>query len=221
MVTQEYRSGVWFISDTHFNHKNVVKFNLKRKTTFDLDINDAEMLKKHDSELIKLWNNTIKKNDTVYIIGDFSFASSDETRKILEKLNGKKHLIIGNHDGSCRGLNNYFESTSQIKEVTFKKTVFPFLDENMHCVLCHYPISAWNRRMHGSVMVHGHTHGAMDAINVLSEELRVDVGFDALLNGNSFVSLEQLYHYMKHNVAKGKTFQEHIDYLVEKTGFRA
>lgn len=215
------KEKVWFVGDCHFSHKNIIKYATKRVTEFDLNIEDENHIQQHDKLLIEYWNATIRKNDTVYILGDFSFASADETRKILEKLNGKKHLIVGNHDKSCKTLYNYFESVSQIKEVLFKKNLFPFMEENMFCVLCHYPISAWNRRMHGSVMIHGHTHGSMDAINYLSEELRVDVGFDALLNNNGFVSLEDLYDFMKNKVAKGKTFQEHIDYLTEKTGFRA
>lgn len=221
MIVKEYRSGIWFVADTHFSHENILKFKENRIETFNLNILDENVLEQHDNELIKLWNKTIQKRDTVYIIGDFSFASPERTRKILEKLNGKKHLIVGNHDKACKNLSNYFVSVSQIKDVTFKKTVFPFLDENLICVLCHYPMVAWNRRMHGSVMIHGHTHGSLDTINTLSEELRVDVGFDALLNDSGFASLEQVYRYMKNNIAKGKTFQEHIDYLTEKTGFRA
>lgn len=215
------KENIWFTSDTHFSHRNIVKYSTNRKNEFNLDLNDVDMLKKHDEALIRRWNLTIKKHDTVYILGDFSFASSDETKKLLEKLNGKKHLIIGNHDGSCRTLGNYFESVAHIKEVTFKKTVFPFLEENMHCVMCHFPMIAWNRRMHGSIMLHGHCHGSICEMNKQSEELRVDVGFDSAIADNGFVSLEQIYNYMKNEVAKGKTFQQHIDYIVEKTNLRA
>lgn len=215
------KGNIWLVSDLHFSHKNIVKYSTNRKNELNLDENDNEMLKKHDEALIRRWNYTVKKYDTVYILGDFSFATTDETRKVLEKLNGKKHLIIGNHDASCKGLDNYFESVSQIKEVTFKKTVYPFLDENMHCIMCHFPMMAWNRRMHGAIMVHGHCHGSLDEINKQSEELRVDIGFDSELADGGLVSLEQLYNYMKFDVAKGKTFQEHLDYLVEKYNFRA
>ena len=215
------KGNIWLVSDLHFSHKNIVKYSTNRKNELNLDENDNEMLKKHDEALIRRWNYTVKKYDTVYILGDFSFATTDETRKILEKLNGKKHLIIGNHDASCKGLDNYFESVSQIKEVTFKKTVYPFLDENIHCIMCHFPMMAWNRRMHGAIMVHGHCHGSLDEINKQSEELRVDIGFDSELADGGLVSLEQLYNYMKFDVAKGKTFQEHLDYLVEKYNFRA
>lgn len=217
----ESKETIWLTSDLHFGHRNIVKYTPTRKSELGLDETDPDIMKKHDTGIILRWNMTVRKHDTVYILGDLSFLTNEETRKLLEKLNGKKHLIIGNHDGSCRGLENYFVSVSQIKEVTFKKTVFPFLDENMHCVFCHFPIMAWNRRMHGSVMVHGHTHGSLDEINKQSEELRVDIGFDSALGNCGLVSLEQLYNYIKTEVTKGKTLQEHVDYLVEKTGFRA
>ena len=220
-MKEKDRTKIWFTSDTHFGHKNILKYSTNRQNDMGLSLDDPDMMKKHDEILIQRWNMTVKKHDTVYILGDFSFASPEETRKILEKLNGKKHLIIGNHDKSCKGLENYFESTSQIREVTFKKTMFDFLEENMHCILCHFPLVAWNRRMHGSCMIHGHTHGSLDIRNSQSEELRVDIGFDSRLADGGFVELEQLYRYFKDEVTKGKTFQEHIDYLTEKTGFRA
>ena len=215
------REKIWFTSDIHIGHRNIVKYSTGRKEELGLDLEDPDMLQKHDDLLIQRWNMTVDKHDTVYILGDFSFAPAEETRKVLEKLHGKKHLIIGNHDGSCRGLTNYFESTNHIKEVTFKKEQFPFLQENMHCIMCHFPLVAWNRRMNGSVQVHGHTHGSLDGINSNSEELRVDVGFDSKLANFGFVELEQLYNYFKNEVTKGRSFREHMEYLTEKTGFRA
>lgn len=220
MIVKEFNSGIWFTSDTHFGHKHILKYSTNRQSDMGLSLDDQDMMKKHDAMLIQRWNETVKKKDTVYILGDFSFASPEETRKILEKLNGKKHLIIGNHDGACKSLTNYFESTSQIKEVTFKKTVFPFLDENMYCVMCHYPLDDWNKRMCGAVMLHGHTHGSFCNLNKESERLRLDIGLDGQLANGNLISLEQVYRFMKNEIAKGKTFQEHINYLTDKTGFR-
>lgn len=212
---------IWFVSDTHFSHKRILNFCEKRIEALNIDINEENVLQKHNDALIKKWNDIVKKHDTVYILGDFSFATTEETMKILQKLHGKKHLIVGNHDASCKGLNNYFVTVSQIRETLFKKSKFTFMDEDMHCVMCHFPLMAWNKRMHGAIMLHGHTHGSLDKINETSEELRVDVGFDSQLNNCNLISLETVYNHMKHNVAKGKTFQEHIEYLTNKTGFRA
>lgn len=65
------KENIWFTSDLHFSHKNIVKYSTNRKTELNLDENDNEMLKKHDEALIRRWNYTVKKYDTVYILGDF------------------------------------------------------------------------------------------------------------------------------------------------------
>ena len=211
---------IWFTSDLHFGHRRILNFVPNRIKEFNLNLEEENVIETHDNLLIEKWNNTISKHDIVYILGDVSFVSSDDTKKILEKLNGKKHLIMGNHDSPCSSLSNYFVSTSQIKEVTFKKIHYSFLEEDLHCILCHYPLIAWNRRMHGSVMLHGHTHGSICDINLNSEELRIDIGFDSKLGNCNFISLEEVYKFLKHKIAKGKTFQEHNDYLTNKIGAR-
>ena len=90
----------------------------------------------------------------------------------------------------------------------------------MTCVLCHFPLFTWDRRTHGSIMVHGHCHGSIDKINLESKELRVDVGIDGgLCKYTKFVELEDLYNYMK-GITGGRSFQEYIDEKMEQDGFR-
>lgn len=48
--------------------------------------------------LISIWNSTIQPKDTIFHLGDFSFGNVEETMAILQRLNGKIHLIQGNHD---------------------------------------------------------------------------------------------------------------------------
>ena len=48
--------------------------------------------------LIQNWDGRVKKNDTVYFLGDFVFGSKEKTSEIAKKLNGIKILIMGNHD---------------------------------------------------------------------------------------------------------------------------
>ena len=212
-------SIVWFTSDIHFGHKNVLRFCKKRQEKMGIDLEDPSFDEKHRLYLIEQWNNTIAKKDIVYILGDFSFYNREGTRRILEKLNGKKHLILGNHDKSCKGLENYFESVSQIKTVDFKKHEYQFLDENFVVEMCHYPIFSWNRRQHGSVMIHGHTHGSMCDINKQSKELRVDVGYDSLLGNLDFVNLEDLYKYFK-TITGGLSFKDYIEKKMAEDGYR-
>lgn len=116
---------IWFTSDTHFGHKNVLKHCPERLKAFGIpeDVTDEEKVRLHDEYLIQLWNGTIGRKDIVYIIGDFSFYNVEKTRKILSRLNGSKFLIIGNHDKSSVKLGNYFQQITHIKEIDFKKRI--------------------------------------------------------------------------------------------------
>jgi calcineurin-like phosphoesterase family protein len=182
----------FFTSDLHFGHRHVMKHCPKR-----LEIcgaSDVDDVATHDEWLMDLWNNTVDKKDTVYILGDFSFRSPDDTKKLLEKLNGKKFLILGNHDKSSQHLNSYFEQITQIKEFSFKGSVYPFIDGVFNVCMAHYPMLDWPDKQKGSVMIHGHCHGKMDEVNELSEDLRVDIGLDGEFANYQFISLEQLYN---------------------------
>lgn len=224
------KNNVWFISDLHFSHMNSLYFKPKRREACGISLeqlqegNKKELLQIHDDWLIKKWNSTIKKDDMVYIIGDFCLAKKADTEKLLQKLHGKKWLIRGNHDKSCNGLENYFMWVGDIKEAKFNHDQFPFIKEGeTFCVeMCHYPLMTWNRRPHGTFHAHAHTHGALDSINKESKELRVDVGLDAELSGYEFISLEKLYGYARRIITDAgcETFQEYIDKLMLKQGYR-
>lgn len=193
----------------HFSHKNVIKHCPERALAGNFNIDDVEA---HNNWLIEKWNNTINKKDIVYVIGDFCFANREETIKILNKLKGEKHLILGNHDKSSDHLNGYFKSISQIKEVKFKQQNYPFLKEDFDIIMCHFHIINWNRKHYGSCHVAGHSHGRLDDYNLSTPDLRVDVGIDSKLANYEFISLEKLYKFFKEK-AEGKLF---ADYAGEK-----
>lgn len=226
---EKERRKVWFIADTHFTHPSILYFHPWRRDACGLTLeqlqNDKALsLEQHDRWLIDKWNSTVKKPDEVYLLGDFCLGNREKTEEILRQLKGRKHLITGNHDKSLRGLENYFESVSQIKEVKFTNNQFKFIDpEETFCVeLCHFPMLTWNRRPHGTCHVHGHTHGSINKWNIESKELRIDVGLDAEEFEHDFVEVEQLYEYFCRikNSAGCKTFQEYQEWLMANQGFR-
>lgn len=202
---------IWFTSDLHFGHKNILRHCNKRIDAFGLNsvIDKAEMIKKHDEFLITLWNNNVGRNDIVYILGDFSFRNSEETKKLLSRLNGKKFLILGNHDKSSEKLNEYFVQITQMKEIIFKKNNFDFLKEDFGVFCCHYPMVTWSRKHYGVVNLHGHCHGKTDDYNNNSLDLRVDVGIDSELAKYGLVSLEQLYTFFKKKT-DGELFSDYV-----------
>lgn len=78
----------FIISDTHFNHENIIKYcNRPFKSV-------AEMNK----AMIKNWNETVSNKDVVIHLGDVALGNKEETKKIIQQLNGRKILIKGNHD---------------------------------------------------------------------------------------------------------------------------
>lgn len=79
---------IWFISDPHFFHKNVIRMC---KRPFE-NLHDM-----HES-YIQEWNKRVKPNEKVYVLGDFAFAGWTLMKKVLDRLNGHKILITGNHD---------------------------------------------------------------------------------------------------------------------------
>lgn len=162
-------TNVYFTSDLHIGHQRILELYDWRPFVQERDI-DA-----HDNKLIEMWNSVVSKRDTVYILGDMSLRSVNETRRILERLNGRKYLCPGNHDSSLKGLSNYFEKVEQIMAVKFKKEIYPFLSSDIEFVLCHYPLSEWAGMHHGVYHLHGHCHGKCETYN----SHRMDVGIDS------------------------------------------
>ena len=149
---------IYFTADTHFNHKNIIEFC---RPLFD-GVEEMNEL------LVSRWNELIGKNDTVYHLGDFGFGDCSE---IIKRLNGKKHLIIGNHEKSALRLKGEFEEIVQMKELS--ETIGSAC---YYITLCHYPMRAWNGSHYGTWHLFGHTHGRFDTYG-----LSFDVGVDTHL----------------------------------------
>lgn len=79
---------IFFTSDLHFGHKNILKFC--NRPFKDVD----EM----NQKLIENWNSVVPEDGIVFDLGDFAFMPNSKWKEILSQLNGKHHLILGNHD---------------------------------------------------------------------------------------------------------------------------
>lgn len=79
----------WFISDTHFNHENIIEY-CNRPFANALEMN---------SYIISQWNSVITPTDTIYHLGDFALQSDKDTvTNLVNQLNGNIILMLGNHD---------------------------------------------------------------------------------------------------------------------------
>jgi calcineurin-like phosphoesterase family protein len=90
---------IWFTADLHFNHRNIIKYCNRPFAPEHEYCGEVSLdsVRKMNDTLVANWNSTVKPNDTVYILGDFSL-DKNAIRDILPRLNGIKHLIAGNHD---------------------------------------------------------------------------------------------------------------------------
>lgn len=163
---------IYFTSDTHFGHANVIKYCSR---PFN---NTAHM----EDELIARWNANVGEDDTVYHLGDFGFQKPRDLIDILWKLNGTIKLVPGNHDSNSF-LNKVYEMPAVAVEVIDR---YVELNHNgRKFVLCHYPIESWNNMSHGSIHLHGHSHGNSRAVPG-----RYDVGVDNMATKYAPVSIE-------------------------------
>ena len=135
----------YFISDTHFFHENVIRFD-KRPFT---------CIEQMNAQMRDWWNNTVSEKDRVYILGDFIWLppSNPEYIKFTKSLNGKKVLIKGNHDNVEKfssELKNCFEDIKSRKEIKLNKK---------RIILDHYPLMMYRHDTDSNVFhFHGHTH---------------------------------------------------------------
>jgi len=111
-------------------------------------------------------NSRVAKNDELYVLGDISFYGATKVCDILERINGRKHFIIGNHD--AKNMKNWsgWVSVSHYKELS---------DSGQKIILMHYPIESWNKMTHGSIHLHGHRHGVKNDHPGFREDVGVDV----------------------------------------------
>jgi calcineurin-like phosphoesterase family protein len=153
----------WFISDTHFGHANIIKYSNRPYLNVD-DMNE---------KMIAAWNQLVKTKDSVYHMGDFAFLPLPKLKEVVRRLNGQKHLILGNHDKEIiknqdsligSGLGGLFSSIQYYREIN--------VSGKMIC-LFHYGQRVWNKSHRGSIMLYGHSHGSLPP-----HGLSVDVGVD-------------------------------------------
>lgn len=120
---------IWFTSDLHFFHDRILEFHPKRKEIFGSTVEKAK------EAMIQLWNSRVNKKDTVYILGDLAFGEVEDKRKLFQRLNGNKVLILGNHDKVPDHLKCYFNHITQIKNIKFKKSVYNFLHKDLEVII--------------------------------------------------------------------------------------
>ncbi len=155
-------NNIFFTSDHHFGHKGVIKHS-KRPFQSVEEMNET---------MIQKWNEKVRKNDLVYHLGDIALMSPRKLEDILERLNGKIHLIKGNHDKLTQ---NCLERFEWIRDYHELKLPNPRSANNQLIILMHYPLMTWKGKYSGAYHFYGHSHGKLNSYN---RKLALDVGVD-------------------------------------------
>lgn len=112
--------ATFFTADTHFNHANILEYTNRPF------LNVEEM----DLEMIYRWNSVVRKNDLVFHLGDFAFATTLEIERLLSKLNGNFQFVPGNHD----------RQLLKVRNACILKPIHELKIDNCFLTLCHYPM---------------------------------------------------------------------------------
>ena len=89
---------IWVISDTHFNHANILRFtDSKSGTRIRPEFDDVQEM---NEIMIQRWNEVVRPGDKVYHLGDVVLGTDQEgwMKANWPRLMGQKRLIVGNHD---------------------------------------------------------------------------------------------------------------------------
>lgn len=145
---------IFITSDHHFHHKNILEFEPR----------PFESPEQMGEALITAWNRVVKKNDTVYYLGDLSFGDVHQWREVLNELRGNIILIKGNHDKSK--IINTMHSEGLLAAVHPLGTVLKA--EKFIMNLSHYPMLIGARPRNFSIHGHLHSHdtGYTNHVNV-------------------------------------------------------
>lgn len=154
----------FYISDTHFNHANILGMQPRPFST----------IAEHDETMIQRWNVAVGPDDIVYHLGDFALALNDPARirEIFSRLNGRKYLVYGNHDVRRDG--DIHPTIIDLNWAARPEALMFIKDEGQHVVLSHYAQRAWQGHLRGHWHFYGHAHGRLESVG-RSRDVGVDM----------------------------------------------
>lgn len=141
---------IYFISDTHFGHENIIKYSNRPFSSRE------EM----DLFMIQRWNAIVTKDDDIYHLGDFCMGGYKQAIRYLSMLSGRIHFVTSQTHHDNRWLDGFsgqiFITNVDVEygiKILKQKDPYP-----SKIVLCHFPISVWEDKHYGSWHLHGHIH---------------------------------------------------------------
>ena len=128
---------IFLIGDTHFYHKNIIDYCGRPFSSVE------EMNK----TLIKNWNSVVKRDDKVIVVGDFALCGKDKIIEISQQLNGKKTLILGNHDRAS--IKAYYDAGFEFV------SKYPIVLDDWY-IISHHPKYTTENSLYANIYAHVH-----------------------------------------------------------------
>ena len=184
---------IFVVSDLHFGHDRAFIYSPRGFSSIE----------EHDETIISNWNNTIDNDDDIYVLGDLILGDNEAGVRKLERLNGKLHIIFGNHDTDIR--KELYKSLPNVVEICGWATIIKY--RKYHFYLSHFPTLTGNLEKESlyqmTLNLFGHTHQTQYFYE--DRPYMYNVGLDA--HSNHPVLLDDIIEDMKNKV------QECINYL--------
>ena len=158
---------VFFTADLHFGHKNIIKYCNRPYSSIE-SMNES---------IVKLWNKYVPNDADVFILGDVAFSmTKNKIRETLNSMNGRKHLVLGNHDKLDELPLDCFVHISMQDQIVIKSEGENDTSLYTTVVLTHYPLLRWSGCSRGVFSLHGHEHGTIKNKDYMLNQM--DVGWD-------------------------------------------
>ncbi len=150
----------WFTADWHLNHERIIELCQRPFSSVD-EMNET---------IIRNHNELVAPGDDVFVLGDVALGSIDQMARLVQRMNGRKFLVPGNHDRCWRGnkrirgidTQRYIDAGFQILSGVVRWSTTDWL-------LCHFPSKGDSQNedrfleyrpslAEGEWLIHGHVH---------------------------------------------------------------
>jgi calcineurin-like phosphoesterase family protein len=145
---------LWFTSDIHFFHQNIIQY-CNRPWKSAEEMNEG---------IIRNWNEVVGRDHKVFIVGDLAMGGrgkADRMSAMLQRMNGEKFLVPGNHD-------SYVLNPPCSNHLTILPPLFEIRVPDQEAqggrqriIMCHYAMKVWNGSHRGNWHLYGHSHHTM------------------------------------------------------------
>ena len=194
-------NNIWFVSDTHFMHKNLC-LDVSEWDDKEQSCRNFQTLEEMNELIVNNINKYVKEDDILYHLGDWSFGGIGNIWEFRKQIKCKNiYLVPGNHDHHIKNdkilpncnLYDYFNwlcpeyplNFSSEDKFVHSQELFTFLPEltkitidKKEVILCHFPLEEWENMDRGSIHLHGHSHHTKDYTDLNMYTKRMDIGMD-------------------------------------------